>query len=84
MDYYRDLKFIVICREDKDPYDGEQGKGRYTLATRQVFFLEKDAEEFAKGINPSRDPLVVPGLYHQLRFGPNSLFFPANPPPSDS
>ena len=82
MDYYRDFKFIVICREDKDPYDGEAGKGRYTLATRQVFLSEKDADEFAKGINSSREPLVIPGRFHELRFGPNTLFFPPDPKPT--
>lgn len=57
--------FIVIAREDREP-DGTQG--RYTLATRQVFHIEEEATKYAEGISSSREPLVIPGRFDQLRF----------------
>jgi hypothetical protein len=57
-------KFIVICRDDREP-DGTQG--RYALATRQVFHTEEDATKYAEGISSSREPLVIPGQFDQLR-----------------
>lgn len=56
--------YLVIAREDRLP-DGE--KGRYTLATRRVFETEAAATDYAVGISSSREPLVVPGCYNQLR-----------------
>ena len=56
--------YLVIAREDRQP-DGE--KGRYTLATRRVFETEAAATDYAVGISSSREPLVVPGCYNQLR-----------------
>jgi hypothetical protein len=57
--------FIVICRGDSEY--GER-PGDYELATRQVFQTAAGARVYADGIAPSREPIVVPGRWHQLRF----------------
>lgn len=69
------LEYVVICREDRKP-DGT--KGRYVLGTRTVFTNEEQAECYAKTIHGSREPIVVPGRWEDLRFGP-----PTNIDPMD-
>lgn len=59
-----DETYLVIARDDRQP-DGE--KGRYSLATRRMFATETEASDYAVGISSSREPLVVPGCYSQLR-----------------
>jgi hypothetical protein len=57
-------KFIVICREDRDP-DGTLG--RFALATHQVFDSEEEAHKYALGVSSSREPMVIPGQFDRLR-----------------
>lgn len=57
--------YIVVCREDRQP-DGTPGN--YTLLTRTVFLTEEGAAEYASGVSPSREPLVVKGRFAGLRF----------------
>ena len=61
--------YIVICREDVCE-DGS--KGRYSLATRHVFQDEKYAQVYASGISSSREAIVVPGNYNELRLPTSS------------
>jgi hypothetical protein len=56
--------YVVIAREDRQA-DGTQG--RYTLATRAVFKTEQEAKDYADGISSSREPMVIPGRFGQLR-----------------
>ena len=65
--------FIIICYGDKEP---GQKKGRYELATRTVFRDEAVAKTWAKGINPSRKPKVIPGEWASLRFDQDKRFNP--------
>jgi hypothetical protein len=58
-DYRYADTFIVICMENQ----------QYTLATRQVFSTVGDAIAYAATINLARNPLVIPGRWHQLRYG---------------
>jgi hypothetical protein len=53
---------IVVCRGDR--VEGELGP--YELATRRVFTRE-EAAEYAKGVSPSRSPIVVTGSFDELR-----------------
>lgn len=55
---------IVICRADRC----DDAPGAYELATRTVFINKVAAEEYAAGIAPSREPLVIPGRWAGLRF----------------
>jgi hypothetical protein len=57
--------YIVICREDRKD-DGSPGD--YTLSTRRVFATAEAAQMYLKGVCPSREPLVINGRFHQLRF----------------
>jgi hypothetical protein len=59
-----DEAYIVIAREDRTPLGTP---GRYTLATRAIFKTAEEADEYAAGISPSREPMVVPGRFNQLR-----------------
>jgi len=59
-----DEAFVVIAREDRTPVGTP---GRYTLATRTIFKTVEEAEEYAAGISPSREPMVIPGRFNQLR-----------------
>jgi len=59
-----DEVYVVIAREDRQP-DGSQG--RYTLATRAFFKTEEKAKDYAVGISSSREPLVIPGRFNQMR-----------------
>lgn len=63
--------FIVICYGDKKP---GQKRGRYELATRTVFKDEAVAKAWAKSINPSRKPKVIPGDWVCLRFDQDTRF----------
>jgi hypothetical protein len=65
------MTFIVICYGDKEP---GQKKGRYELATRTVFKDEVIAKAWAKSINPSRKPKVIPGDWADLRFDQDTRF----------
>jgi len=56
--------YVVIAREDRQP-DGSQG--RYTLCTRQIFATEQQAKDYADGVSPSREAIVVPGRFNELR-----------------
>lgn len=60
------MTFIVICRADRTP---EGQPGRYELATRTVFETEPAANSYAATLSPSREPIVVPAEWAQLRFG---------------
>lgn len=57
-------QWIVVCRADKIG----RRKGPYVLTTRRVFPTEDEAKTYAQTINASRQPLVVEGRFHQLRF----------------
>jgi len=59
-----DEMFVVIAREDRTPVGTP---GRYTLATRTIFKTVKEAEDYASGISTSREPMVIPGRFNQLR-----------------
>lgn len=59
------FSYIVVCRDDRK-YDGS--KGDYTLATRNVFATMEAANEYAKYISDSREPIVVPGRFNDLNF----------------
>ena len=48
--------YYVICRED-DNRDGS--KGKYVLATSRTFTHYSDAEGFAEGISPKREPKIL-------------------------
>lgn len=52
------MQCIVICRD----------RGKYELATRTVFEDETAAETYAATISTSRDPMVIPGDFTNLRF----------------
>ena len=58
--------FVVICRDDFTP--GADQKGPYLLASRQVFASAEDARDYARGISPSREPLVIVGDWLNLRW----------------
>lgn len=62
--------FIVVCRNDRNA-DGTTGP--YGLATRRVFTSEAAAKDYAAGVSPSREPLVVQGSFDTLRFEDDSL-----------
>jgi hypothetical protein len=55
--------FIVIARESVE----EGGAGCYTLATRTVFESAHAALLYVGTISPSREPMVVPGDFENLR-----------------
>ena len=55
-----DDSYIVICLDDQYTY---------VLATRQVFRTRMVAEAYAAGISSRRQPYVIAGRWHQLRFG---------------
>ena len=54
---FPDDTFVVICKE----------QGEYILATRRVFQTLEDAACYAAAIADSRDPMVIPGRWTQLR-----------------
>jgi hypothetical protein len=56
--------YVVICRDDMD-LDGN--KGHYILATRQVFADPRVANEYARGLPPAREAMVIPGGWDDLR-----------------
>ena len=56
--------FIVICRDDVKP-DGTRGD--FSLATRTLFRTRIAAEDYAVGVDKSREPLVVHGRFLDLR-----------------
>lgn len=49
-------RFIIICREDRKA-DGKPGM--YVQATRKCFEEWDTAVAYAKGIAPSREPIVI-------------------------
>lgn len=57
-------QYVVICRDDT--IDGQPGA--YILATRRVFADLATAEHYASTIATGREPVVVVGRWHQLRF----------------
>lgn len=59
------LRFIVIAREDRKE---DNSLGRYILATRRVFYSEEAALGYADSLGQSRDAVVIPGRFHELRF----------------
>lgn len=59
-----EMTFVVLCRADRTE-SGE--KGRYELATRQVFESEAAAAAYAASLSSSRDPVIVPGGWSELR-----------------
>jgi len=58
------ISYVVICRDDS--FSGESGP--YVLATRRVFDSHDVATEYASGISPSREAIVVSGHWSMLRF----------------
>ncbi len=58
---------VVLCRADR-AYDGAP-PGAYELATRTVFEGRANAEHYAAGISPSREPIVIPLPLAELRTG---------------
>lgn len=58
--------YVVICRADRVPTG--VAPGDYELATRTVFASAVAAYEYAAGISPSREALVIPGRWAGLRF----------------
>ena len=58
--------YIVICMGDR-----EEGfpRSAYELATRTVFASKEAAVEYAGSIAISREPIIVQGRFHDLRFG---------------
>ena len=72
------MKCIVICRmaPGEGTIPGYRGVpedpnklGHYELATRTVFEDENAAEVYASPIAESRDAMVIPGAFDELRFG---------------
>lgn len=63
-DDFPDDLFIVICRGDRRG----RRKAPYVLATRRTFATRDEGDKYAATVSPSRDPLVVSGRFHQLRF----------------
>jgi hypothetical protein len=59
-------KFIVIARGDRERE--EDPPAPYELCTRTVFETRLRAEDYARGISSAREPIVVSGLFSQLRF----------------
>ncbi len=59
------MKFIVIAREDRKE---DNSLGRYTLATRRVFYSEEAALAYADSLGQSRDAVAIPGRFDELRF----------------
>jgi hypothetical protein len=57
--------YVVVCRNDRL---SARKPGPYVLATRKVFTVEADAKAYAKTVAKSRQPLVIGGRFHQLRF----------------
>lgn len=53
--------YTVICRDDR------LGGLHYVLGTRQVFTTEAAAQAYADTIDRSREPIIVPGRWNQLR-----------------
>jgi hypothetical protein len=49
-------RWQVYCREDTD---AEGNPGRYMRATRRTFGTEDEAQRYASGINPDREPFVT-------------------------
>lgn len=58
------MYYIVVCRDDTKE-DGSPGD--YTLATRTLFPTPEAADSYASGCSPERQPLVVGGLFTELR-----------------
>ena len=50
------MKFIVIAREDRKE---DNSLGRYTLATRRVFYSEEAALAYADSLGQSRDAVAI-------------------------
>lgn len=65
------MKYITICREDRQE-DGTPGS--YVLATRQVFDTLEEAQRHIEPISASREPLVIPGDFANLRFAKTGPF----------
>ena len=57
------MSFVVVAHEDRTA-EGERGE--WTLCTRRLFMTRKDAHEYARGVSPSREPLVVGGRFTEL------------------
>ena len=49
-------RWQVYCREDTD---AEGNPGRYVRATRRTFETEGEAQRYASGIDPGREPFVT-------------------------
>lgn len=62
--------FIVVCREN----------GRYVLTTREVFQSQGAAQVYADTCSASREAMVIPGDFRNLRIPPNES---ERPDPSD-
>jgi hypothetical protein len=52
--------YIVICKE----------QGTYILVTREVFVTKEAAEAYRDTCSPSREALVIPGDFRNLRIPP--------------
>lgn len=57
-----DDMYCVICRLDREP-DGTKGRYDVCRNSRGVFSSLAEAEEYARGINPSREPIVLKAVY---------------------
>jgi len=56
-------RYIVVCRDDADPVGFP---GEYPLATHRVFPTRSAADDYARGVARSREPMVV-AIYKPLR-----------------
>lgn len=54
--------FIVICKDST--FEPRQ----YILTTRKVFSTKEEALDYAATCAASREPLVIPGDFRNLRF----------------
>lgn len=51
-------EFVVICKD----------MGEYVLASRRVFVTLRGAEAYAATIDASREPMIIPGKWSELRW----------------
>jgi hypothetical protein len=71
------MEYIVVCRADREytagvsPFTGNPIRvslpGDYVLTTRTTFTSRERADEYAKGIAPGREAIVVSGDFAGLR-----------------
>lgn len=65
--------YVVICRGDADP-SSEFKHGEYELATRTVFPTKDAALGYARTIAESRQAMVIPGRWAELRWDAKERF----------